>query len=99
MELELKEVKYFEVDSQDLEDYINYHFPNLEVELVADNEWYNDSSYTTSVSKKDTNREADMIIAGHSKDGNYRFYLHQIMSALCQKDLIPEGDYLIKVCW
>jgi hypothetical protein len=81
------------VDYSDLEDFINEHYKS-DYEIVAANEWNNDTSYSINVEKEEfTEYEEEKL-----RDFNF-CTIRIILLDLCNKGLIEEGDYLIKVSW
>lgn len=75
-------------------------------ECVAENEWNNDSCYSTSnIKKSDAESEffkqydlPEIEEAIAKKDGSGLDF-HQILEYMVWKEMIPEGNYLIEVCW
>jgi len=100
--LKCEVVSHFKVDSYDLENFINkiYFAVNKEISfyLVSDMEWSNDSTHTFSVQKEPWDAylqgKMDKFLIGR---GSYS--LRVILTDLANRDLIPEGNYLITVCW
>lgn len=81
------------VDYSDLEDFINEHYKS-DYEIVAANEWNNSSSYSFNVKKEE--------LTDYDKEelADFKYCcIHIILLDLCNKGLIEEGDYLIKVSW
>ena len=102
MPIKFKEVKYFEVEYKDLEHYINSHYGTSGYSVVADMECSNDSSVTIDCVKKQDldeyeKKELTKFLDSDGNDGSY--ITSTLMLDLCNKGLIPEGDYLIRVCW
>jgi hypothetical protein len=93
------------VDYSDLEKFIKektgraLHIPEL---LEASN----DSEHEVSVSKDDSEfdfeREkqeaAENFLFEGGKEPDYMF-MHNVMNALCKRDIVEAGDYLIRVSW
>lgn len=101
---QIKEVKYFEWDSSDYDRIANNYFGKTDgINFVADEEAENDSEYSfKDIIKKEyerdkriINRMENDIIENHFP----MFSTRTILLILVQHDVIPEGDYLIKVSW
>lgn len=96
MELKSKHVEYYEVDYDDLDKFINFHFFDNEDKFcfVADEEANNDSSYTYNV---------DGEVGGYGREkisNNETMYMTRTyLDEACRLGLIPPGNYLIEVCW
>lgn len=72
-------------------------------ECIAANEWNNDSSYTSdNVTRKDWESEFDqnelLNLIDSNNDGNIISF-HTILSYMVYKEMLPDGNYLIDVCW
>jgi len=81
------------VDYSDLEDFINEHYKS-DYEIIAANEWNNYTCYSVNVEKKEFDEYEKDKLADFSECG-----IRIILLDLCNKGLIEEGDYLIKVSW
>ena len=88
-----KEVTYKIVDYDDLEIFINQHYKS-HYNIIAANEWNNDSSYPVEAEKG----ELTDYELGELEDFNY-CRVSIILHDLCNRDLIKEGVYLIQVSW
>lgn len=101
MKLKYNQICYKEIDYCDWDDFVNACIPefNGEYECVPYEEWNNDSSHEVHVdsemSKWDVKDMEKMILTG--KPSHYSLYI--ISSYLCNKRLLDEGNYLIKVSW
>lgn len=102
---ELKKTEYYEIDFSDLDQLIEKHL-GFNPESVACWEMGNDSSKVISVSKKlDEYEKEDLELL--LKDGEqYGEKLRNSYDAprlcmieLCCRNIIPEGNYLIDICW
>ena len=76
----------------------------FEYEAVAENEWNNDSCYSSSVKKSEFDssyfQKYDLPeIEDRIKGIGGSLSFHQILIYLVAKEFLPEGNYLIDVCW
>ncbi len=103
--IELKKTEYYEMSHSDLDQLVEEHL-GFNPECVACWEMGNDSSKTVSISKKlDKYDKEDLELI--LKDGEqYGCKLRNGYSAprlcmveLCRMGIIPEGNYLIAICW
>jgi len=86
-----------EVSYSDLEELIKQTY-GQEFSVPADQEIGNDSSinYDNMTKGNDYDREAVMDFAA---TGQHEYILAEILQDLVEQDLIPEGNYLISICW
>ena len=97
----LKAVKktVFHVEHWDLEEFICEVYGKDEYSFVEDAEVQNYSSKEFSLNKepldeRDTNI-LNRFIEGHSP----QYIIRILLQDMCNRDLIEEGDYIIKVFW
>lgn len=88
------------VSGYDLEELINLTYGSENFEIVADQELGN-QVYNTHVSKGaikswDTENFTKFKATGRAK---YIYILGTLLTDMCNKDLIPEGEYNIDVTW
>lgn len=97
--LKMKTVTVHEVNYSDLDDFISFTY-GTSFEIVADQEMSNDSSKVITV-KKEGLRSWDQQALDDARLG--KFFrpgsLYPIMTDLCNRNLIPEGKYVIRVSW
>jgi hypothetical protein len=78
-----------------------YGLPPGTYNVVADQEWNNDSSYTGYAEKAPLDnydqKKLDEFKASHGKKGSYM--LNILLSDCTNQGLIEPGKYLIKVSW
>lgn len=97
--LKMKTVSVHEVDYNDLDDFISFTY-GTSFEVVADQEMSNDSSKVMTVKKARLNKWDAEVFETVKTDGCFRTgSLYPIMTDLCNRDLIPEGKYVIRVSW
>lgn len=84
---------YLEVDSFDLDSAISDEF-DIEFECIASEEWNNDSSYVINVDGK--NDEYDQRKVDERKN---MYVVHAYMNDMAKRNIIPVGQYLVRVCW
>lgn len=94
MELKTEKREVFLVNYKNLNEFINYHYPNLKdkFEIVADEELNNDSEILIGVTG-----EIDEYTESEIKSGETDFMTTAYMDDLCKKGVIPAGKYLIQV--
>ena len=106
--IEIEQKTYNCVDSYDLECLIKETFPCLaDYDIVAANQWNNDSCYKDSFYKIKNQEYIDSdeinVINNLVLNNivNVDDWLHPwvIYTALAEKEVLPEGDYLIEVSW
>lgn len=86
------------VEYNDLEKLISETY-GIDYEIVPMEEWNNDSEHSYSIKKEELSKY-DQAYLQDFKNGKPRhFILPSIMTDLCNRDIIPEGNYLIGVCW
>lgn len=87
------------VQYYDLEEFINKVYQVKDYSLVADEEGNNDTSMTYNVAKEEIDAY-DMKKLNDFKEGRYVMYVTRtILIDLCNRDLIPEGEYVINISW
>lgn len=96
MKLKTEHVEYEQVDFDDLDTFINFHFFNGEkgFEFVADEEANNYSSYEYSIDGK---------VAAYSRRGiddrDTSHMTRNYLNEACRLGLLEAGKYLVKVSW
>jgi hypothetical protein len=92
---------YWEVDYSDLEALIRSQFQQPSYSIVAAQEWANDSDYTYSVSLHGYDELERAEVARCMAGGplEHRWKLSMLLQELAARQVIPEGDYLVRVCW
>ena len=96
--LKYKEIKYFEVDYDDLDDFISEQY-GREFEIVADQGLMNDVSKTVTVKKEQLNQWEQRDLEEWKLTGRKNWMFSTLLTDLCNRDLIPEGEYLINISW
>ena len=89
-----------QVASRELEKFVSAHY-NLSGRwsFVADQECGNDSSHTFNVEKEELDEYDAEKIAELKAGKNPSFVTQALLTDFCNQDLIPEGKYIINVCW
>ena len=96
----MRTVIYNEFDYQEFDELVNkYYQPKVRFECISDSEWHNDSAYTfVSIKKQELDEyEKDSIAKMIVGEGYYS--VNYILKDLVTKGILPEGHYLIAVCW
>lgn len=92
-------VPYYELEYGVFNEIIKEHFGLKEFEVVAAEEGRNDSSLTFTA-KKGANYDYDRKGVEEVKSGgNYTFKTAALVNDLADRDIIPEGKYVIDICW
>lgn len=99
MKLIVKKKTVFKVDYSDFENFVNEYFElDGNYSFVADWQGNNDSSYSYHVNKDLQPWDIKSIeILKTTK--NYSFIAATLLRYFASKDLIKEGEYIIKVSW
>lgn len=100
MPLKMTAVTVYEVDSYDLEQFINEQYPAAKsYSFVASTECGNDSQHEYNVQGVPLDKWSAEDVTSFSTGKRASCSLQDILNDLCNRDLIPAGTYLIKVCW
>ena len=103
MKLETKTIH--SVDYNDLDKAITEAFDGIRYEVVADAELSNHSSLTidgitkAEADKRDELDHADLLEWVQSRGHCQLWGPRVLMLAMVARDLIPEGDYVVRVFW
>lgn len=94
----------YSVDYGDLSDFINKVYGTSKYDFVASEQSGNDSSHSfaakKTVGENTMKKWQDEDIAQlKAKDGNTEFVTSSLFQDMVDRDLIPEGDYVVDVCW
>ena len=68
-------------------------------EFVADQEAHNDTSYEYDVHKRKFSEWENNSLDKFKKEGKYSYMAGTILDDLCDKGVIEEGHYIIRVSW
>lgn len=96
----MKTVTYYEMEYPEFDKLVSETL-GIDYESVAENEWNNDSSYDFKGIKKEPLDEYDAKrIALHQQGSRtYNLWAYIVLRELVNRDVLPEGDYIIQVCW
>jgi hypothetical protein len=97
-QLKMKIVTRHEVNYNDLDEFVTT-FYGQEFMFSAVEEAGNDSSHTFCVEKEEIDEYDQNKLDEFRRTGRGQYLTSTILTDLCNGDLIPEGDYLINVCW
>ncbi len=92
-----EETKYF-VDYHHLDRLIQNVY-GVDFEFCADQESSNDISHSFSIKKEEFSEWELKDIKNFAETGKYSFLSHTILTDLCNRDILPAGDYIVEVCW
>lgn len=99
MTLNFKEVRYFKVDSSDLEDLIQETY-KIRYEMAAQEEWSNDSSHSYNNIDGKLTKLGEKDLVSFIETEKTEFGITKVLlNDLVRKNLIPAGNWLITVCW
>lgn len=97
--LEYKEKTIFEVEYSHLEEIAKKIYKQ-DICLVSSQEWDNYSLHSLIVKKGDWYEEWKEVFDKWEKTGKQSYGIfYGLMQDLCNKELIPEGEYIIDVYW
>lgn len=100
----MKTETYHTLEYHELDDLVNKYFPLSNFNVVADEELHNDSSRDFDLITKDAysnwqeydKKNFNQIILGKlGADGRTYMFLEFFVA----NDILPEGNYLVKVNW
>lgn len=98
--LKIKTITAHEVNSYELERFIKEHYPAAKMySFVADQEARNDSQHRFRVKKEPLDEYDQKRVADFSAGQVEAQMTSCLLSDLCNRDLIPEGTYVVSVCW
>jgi hypothetical protein len=87
------------VDYNDLEEFIQEEYGHS-ISIVADLESSNDSAETFSIVKKEILSRWDLEkVEKFKATGDYDRSTSALLQDLVNRDLAPEGNYVIDICW
>lgn len=97
--LEYEQISYRQLDYNDLENFIAQHYGIKEYSIPCVMECGNDTSFTIRAQAGELdqydNKVLEMVKAGREPP----FSLSVVLQDLCNKGLVDEGSYLVKVSW
>ena len=96
-ELKIEEVKYFQVNSEILEEFIEQEY-GKKYEIVAEEQWYRNSNYSfivTGYLSDDDKQDVQEWLNGQQE--LYYPITSKILEDLAVKNRIPIGRYLVRV--
>ena len=96
--LKIKRAEYFIVDYSALEEFVEKEY-GQEFNFVIDTESSNDTCKSFSVQKEKIDQYNLEAIAQFRESGEGSYITQTLLTDLCNRDRIPEGNYLITVSW
>jgi hypothetical protein len=100
MPLPMTTVTVYEVDSDDLEFFITEQYPNARKFFFGEDGGCGNTPPSRYVVKKEELALFDRAKVDRFASGEYEFDITRLLlNDLCNRDLIPEGTYIIKVIW
>lgn len=98
MKLKAKKKTIFEVDYKDLERLIKEEFGH-DFSIPADEEVGNDTSISKNIQKEELAKYDKDRLTEFLHIGRYGPCLQVLMTDMANRDVIEEGDYVIRVSW
>lgn len=68
-------------------------------EIVADQELSNDSDFAITARKEPLDKWAIRDLTSFVAGGQNQWVTHKLVTDMCNRGLLPEGEYLISICW
>jgi hypothetical protein len=96
--LNTKTVTYFEVEEREFERFVKEIYGH-DYSFVADVECGNDSEHSFPVRKSEIDEWDAARLETFKQTGRYDWLVHTLFQDLVNRDLIPEGNYLVSVSW
>lgn len=96
--LPYKTVTYYEIEWTALERFVGEIY-GQKYDFVSDMEVSNDSEHSFKVQKRQFSEWDVKDLEAFKTTGKTGWRAHLILDDLCNRGLIPEGNYLITVCW
>lgn len=94
----ITEITYKVISYGDIDNLIRKTYGH-EFDIVADQEVCNGANLNFNVSKGTVESYDKQRLESFVEFGTGHFIGHLILTDLCNKDLLEEGNYLIKVSW
>ena len=94
----MKKKTIISIDYNELDKLVKENYKQ-KFEVVEDLELSNDSDKLISVSKEKLSIYEEANIRKFVDTGHYNWTTHTLLKDMCNKGIIEEGDYLIKVSW
>jgi hypothetical protein len=86
------------LEYSELDEIIQKHFRRPDYECTVFYEWDNDEEHSGTVSIQDAERHADDI--KQFIEGKYdSCHWTTLLSELARRGVVPEGEYIVEVCW
>jgi hypothetical protein len=97
--LPIEKKEFYVIDYNDLEDFIIDHYNIEDFSFVADYELCNFIIKHFEIKKEKLTKWDQEKLDKFKTTEDYNYISHVLMTDLCNNDIIPEGNYLIKVFW
>ena len=101
--MKIKQHTYWELEYSEANELIQQQFNKPDYEIVAEEEWCNDTDHTGIVCLKWYNeydrKDVAHFINGTKPHKYWRCSWIDLFCHLAELGVIPEGDYLIQVYW
>lgn len=88
-----------EIDYSDFDLLIHNHYGRKDYEFAADKEAINDSCYSFHIKKEPICSYNLPKLEQFINGGKFSYITRTLLQDLCNKEIIPEGEYIIKVSW
>lgn len=90
----VKTVSYYQISYSDFDELVNSYFGIEDFDFVGSGERMNDTNYTFNVKRSDAAVYPLEDEWWYSYSAAYTAFAH-----LCADGVIPEGTYMVNVCW
>ena len=98
-----KQELYYILGYRELDELIQRHFNKPDFECIAAYEWSNDSDHTGTVRIAEIEhgfeREEIASFINSPFVPDYPLHWSFLLAELARRGEVPEGNYLIEVCW
>lgn len=102
--MEIKQRTYYELEYHEVDTLIQREFNRPDYEIVAEEEWRNDTTHTATVKlewfNKYDRQDVEYFISGKPRPyKGWHCHWSKLFCWLAEQGKVPEGDYLIRVSW
>jgi|SRR6266487_1292055 len=102
--MQLKSDPYYTLSYSELDALIQQHFNKPDFNCVADYEWSNDSQHTGTATIKDVlvgSIDYDEVqeFINAPKVPQFPCHWSILLAELARRGEVPEGNYIVEVCW
>ncbi len=95
----MKTKVFTEIDYHELDALINKFYGITSYNCVAVEEWNNDEDHSFSFEKESLDEYQEKEIEEIKASKLPMYSVSTVMQDLVNNDILPEGNYLISICW